>query len=168
MKRLLMVAVIILPAITGNLYGRQVNKSLGLDHVKSLQNGSGYLNTLSTKAARDFAERFPDIEGKWFAAKNGFVVRFLKDSIACRAAYDTRGNWVYTISVYDEWKLPKNVRHTVKSTYYDYTITQVEQIERPNEPVVYLVHMYDAKHWMNVQVREGEMVVVEEFRKGKP
>lgn len=167
MKRMSLVVVIFLSAITGNLYGRQVNKSLGLDQVKSLQNGSGYLNTLSTKAARDFAERYPEAEGRWFAAKNGFVVRFTLDSISCRSAYDTRGNWVYTIKVYNEWKLPQPVRHQVKGTYYDYTITQVEEIIRPNEPVVYLVHMCDSTHWKNVQVREGEMVVVEEFRKGR-
>jgi hypothetical protein len=168
MKRILMVAVIILSAITDNLYAQQASKTLGLDQVKSLQNGSGYLNHLSTKAARDFAERFPEVEGKWFAAKNGFVVRFILDSIGCRAAYDTKGNWVYTIRTYDEWKLPKQVRHLVKGTYYDYTITQVEEIDRPNEHKVYLVHMYDATTWKNVQVRDGEMVLVEEFKKGRP
>ena len=168
MKRIFMVAVILLLGITGNLYARQVNTSLGLDNVKSLQNGSGYLNHLSTKAARDFAEKFPEADGKWFAAKNGYVVRFVHDSISCRAAYDTRGNWVYTIKVYDEWKLPKNVRHLVKSTYYDYSITQVEEIDRPNDIKVYLVHMCDATSWKNVQVRDGEMIVVEEFKKGKP
>jgi hypothetical protein len=167
MKRILMVAVIILSAITSNLYAQQASKSLGLDQVKSLQNGSGYLNHLSTKAARDFAERFPEVEGKWFAAKNGFVVRFVIDSIGCRAAYDARGNWVYTIRVYGEWKMPKQVRHLVKSTYYDYTITQVEEIDRPNEHKVYLVHMYDATTWKNVQVRDGEMLLVEDFKKGK-
>jgi hypothetical protein len=167
MKRMSLVAVIILSAITSDLYARQVNKTLGMDNVKSLQNGSGYLNHLSTKAARDFAERFPEIEGKWFAAKNGFVVRFVLDSIGCRAAYDNRGMWVYTIKVFPEAKMPRNVRHLVKSTYYDYTITQVEEIDRPNEPKVYLVHMCDANTWMNVQVRDGEMLVVEQFKKGK-
>lgn len=166
MKRLLMVAVISLSAMTSNLHARQVSKSLGLDNVKSLQNGSGYLNHLSTKAARDFAERYPEVEGKWFTAKNGYVVRFTQDSIQCRAAYDLRGNWVYTIKMYNEWKLPRTIRHLVKSTYYDFTITQIEEIDRPNEQRVWLVHMYDATTWKNVQVRDGEMQVVEEFRKG--
>jgi hypothetical protein len=165
MKRMLMVAAILLSSIAGNLYARQVNKSLAMDNVKSLQNGSGYLNHLSTKAARDFAVRFPEVEGKWFAAKNGFVVRFTIDSIGARAAYDNRGNWVYTIKTYNEWKLPKQVRHVVKGTYYDYTITQVEEIDRPGEHKVYLVHMYDATTWKNVQVRDGEMVIVEDFKK---
>lgn len=166
MKRMSLVVVIFFYAITGSLYG-QVNKTIGQVQVKSLQNGSGYLNTLSIRAARDFAERYPEVEGKWFAAKNGFVVRFTTDSISCRAAYDLRGNWVYTIRVYNEWKLPQAVRHLVKGTYYDYTITLVEEIDRPNEPKVYLVHMYDATTWKNVQVRDLEMVVAEEFKKGK-
>jgi hypothetical protein len=168
MKRMLMVVVIFLTAITGNLYARQAAKTIGLDNVNSLQNGSGYLNHRSTKAARDFAERYPDIEGKWFAAKNGFVVRFYQDSINSRAAYDMRGNWVYTIKVYDESKMPKAVRHLVKGTYYDYTITQIEEIDRPNELKIYLVHMCDSTTWINVQVRDGEMAVAEEFKKGNP
>lgn len=162
---MLVVVVIFLTGITGNLYARQSPKTIGLDNVKSLQNGSGYLNHLSTKAARDFTERYPDIEGKWFSAKNGFVVRFYLDSISCRAAYNNRGAWVYTIKVYEEAKLPKAVRHLVKSNYYDYAITQIEEIDRPNERLVYLVHMHDATTWLNVQVSEGEMVVAEEFKK---
>jgi hypothetical protein len=167
MKRALMFAVICIWAITGSAYGRQASQSIVLDNVKSLQKGNGYVNNISIKAARDFAARYPDVEdARWFIAKNGFIVRFELDSIDSRSAYNLRGAWVYTIKVYPEKKLARSIRHLVKSTYYDYTITQIEEIDRPNEHKVYIVHMYDSTTWKNVQVREGEMRVVEEFRKG--
>ena len=62
--------------------------------------------------------------------------------------------------------MPRAVRAQVKSTYYDCTITQIEEIELPGGPVVYLVHMYDATTWKNVRIRDGEMDLVEEFDKG--
>lgn len=167
MKRTILFAVICIGAITGNAYGRQASQSIVLDNVKSLQKGNGYVNNISIKAARDFAERYPAVEdARWYIAKNGFIVRFALDSIDSRSAYNLRGAWVYTIKVYPEAKLSRNVRHLVKSTYYDYTITQIEEIDRPNEPRVYIVHMYDSTTWKNVQVRDGELRVTEEFKKG--
>jgi hypothetical protein len=167
MKRALMFAVICIWAITGSAYGRQASKSIVLDNVKSLQKGNGYVNNISIKAARDFAERYPEVvEPRWYIAKNGFIVRFELDSIDSRSAYNLRGAWVYTIKVYPEKKMARSVRHLVKSTYYDYTITQIEEIDRPNEQKVYIVHMYDSTTWKNVQVRDGELKVMEEFKKG--
>ena len=167
MKRQLMFAVICMWAITGSAFGRQASPSIVLDNVKSLQKGNGYVNNISIKAARDFAERYPSVEdARWYIAKNGFIVRFALDSLDTRSAYNLRGAWVYTIKVYPEKNLARSVRHLVKSTYYDYTITQIEEIDRPNEHRVYIVHMYDSTTWKNVQVRDGEMKVVEEFRKG--
>lgn len=166
MKRALMYAVICIWAITGSAYGRQASQSIVLDNVKSLQKGNGYVNNISIKAARDFAERYPEVEEpRWYIAKNGFIVRFELDSIDSRSAYNLRGAWVYTIKVYPEKKMARSVRHLVKSTYYDYTITQIEEIDRPNEHKVYIVHMYDSTTWKNVQVRDGELKVLEEFKK---
>lgn len=168
MKSFIIVAVIAISAIPASLFARQVTKTVVYDKVQSLQKSSGYLNNLSMKAARDFAERYPAAENeKWFFVKKGFIVRYKIDSIDSRTAYDVKGRWVYSIKVYDEWKLPQPVRHLVKSSYYDCVITQVEEIDRPSEVKVYLVHMYDSTTWKNVQVRDGEIRLVEEFRRNK-
>ena len=80
--------------------------------------------------------------------------------------YNRIGDWQYTIVNYDEKKLPEDIRAMVKSTYYDYAITQVEEIVQQiqNEPS-YLIHMKDDKTWKNVLVCNGEMVVVEDYDK---
>ena len=61
--------------------------------------------------------------------------------------------------------MAKAIRHIVKSTYYDYSITLVEQIELPNEPVKYVVHLQDAVSWKNVLVSNGELNLIEDRKK---
>ncbi len=53
----------------------------------------------------------------------------------------------------------------VKSQYYDYTITLVEEIEVPMKPLVYVVHMEDSATLKNVRVSDREMEVLEEYKK---
>ena len=128
----------------------------------------GYLNDISTYASRDFLKRFKDPKDiLWSHVNKGWVVTCTENGINTRTAYNLAGSWVYTIKYYDEWKLPKDVRTLVKSTYFDYTITQVEEIVQQisTEPT-YLVHLKDDKSWKNVLVSNGEMVVMEEFDKG--
>jgi hypothetical protein len=98
--------------------------------------------------------------------KDGYLVRFTTDSIQAKSAYDRRGHLLYTIKFYGESTLPFAVRDVVKRTYYDYTITQVEEIEQPGQRTVYQVHMQDAKTWKNVRVCNGEMELVEDYKKG--
>jgi hypothetical protein len=62
--------------------------------------------------------------------------------------------------------MSRDIRAQVKSTYYDYTITLVEEIEQINNPLVYLVHLADASTWKIVSVCDGEMETVQDFRKG--
>jgi hypothetical protein len=73
----------------------------------------------------------------------------------------------FTISYYDEKKLPDEIRSIVKSTYYDYSITCVEEIHIDSK-IIYIVHMQDDKTWKNVRICDGEMEIVEDFDKSSP
>lgn len=136
------------------------------DNIKMLNPGGVYLNNINTRALRDFVCRYEDAsEVTWYGVKDGFIVRFFTDSLPARSAYKKNGHWVYTILTYYESKMPQPVRHLVKSTYYDYSITLVEQIEQPNEPVKYVVHLQDAVSWKNVLVSNGQMDLIEDKKK---
>lgn len=138
----------------------------GKENVKLLNPGKGYLNSVNTRAIRDFLckyEKATDVV--WYAVDKGFIVRFVTDSNAARAAYRSNGLWVYTIKQYLEKKMPKQVRHLVKTTYYDYDITLVEEIEQPNESIKYLVHLQDNASWKNVLVSNGQMELIEDKKK---
>ncbi|MGI8952391.1 MAG: hypothetical protein ACR2FN_12510 [Chitinophagaceae bacterium] len=68
---------------------------------------------------------------------------------------------------YDETKLPHDVRAQVKSTYYDYAITTVDEVHYQGQ-IVYLVHMQDANTWKIIRVNsDGEMDVYQAFDKAK-
>jgi hypothetical protein len=144
----------------------QKSKPLVPDNVKILHPGNGFLNSVNTRALRDFLSKYENAtEVTWYKADKGFIVRFLVDSIFSRAAYKTNGHWVYTIKQYMEKKMPRSVRALVKSTYYDYNITLVEEIEQPNESVKYVVHLQDDVSWKNVLVSNGQMELIEDKKK---
>lgn len=166
MKRTLISTATAFLSVTGTACGQQMHTSLAVNKTETIRQGSGNLNYLSTRAVRSFTRLYPDATAVyWYEAQNGFIATFRDGDIACRAAFGLRGNWIYTVRTYTEDKMPKSVRHIVKSTYYDYTITVVEEIIRPREALAYHVHMKDRDTWLNVQVSNGEMIEVEKFQK---
>jgi hypothetical protein len=155
--------------ITLSLVGEaisQTSKPLMPDNLKLLNPGNGYLNSINSRALRDFFGKYENAtDVAWYTVGKGYIVRFRIDSAFSRSAYNTKGNWVYTIKQYAEKQMPKAIRALVKSTYYDYMITLVEEIEQPNDHIKYLVHLQDNISWKNVLVSDGQMEVVEEKKK---
>lgn len=162
------VLVTLLFIVTGFLQQAmsQQSKPIVPDNVKILHPGSGHLNSVNIRALRDFLTKYEEASGvTWYKADKGFIVRFVIDSMSARSAYKSNGSWVYTIKQYMESRMPRQVRHLVKSTYYDYAITLVEEIEQPDETVKYLVHMQDSVSWKNVLVYNGQLELVEDKKK---
>lgn len=127
-----------------------------------------YLNNISTTAQRDFLKRIDNpTDVKWFKLPDGFIAKCSLNTDRTTVAYDRSGNWVYTMRSYPEKRMPRDVRALVKSTYYDYQITVVQEILKGRNPVVYIVHMQDSVSWKNVRVSDGEMDVMEEYNKTK-
>jgi hypothetical protein len=144
----------------------QTSKPIVPDNVKILNLGNVYLNSVNSRAIRDFLSKYENATGvAWYAVDKGFIVRFLIDSVSARSAYKKNGNWVYTIKQYMEEKMSKQVRHLVKSNYYDYAITLVEEIEQPDEGIKYIVHLQDNVSWKNVLVSNGQLEVIEDKKK---
>jgi hypothetical protein len=165
MKQLLL-AIGLVVSISG-VCAQQVSTTSTRLNSQPPKKESVFLNDISMRAARDFEKKFGKVADKqWYKAGDGYVVKFTISSILHRSVYNSRGIWIYTIKYYNESIMPRAVRAQVKGTYYDCTITQVEEIEQPDGPVIYMVHMYDATTWKNVRLWDGEMEVVEEFDKG--
>jgi hypothetical protein len=165
MKKALLILLVLMQGMLMDAMS-QTSKPIVSDNVKVLNPGSGYLNSVNTRAIRDFLckyEKATDVI--WYKVDKGFIVRFVLDSVSGRAAYKSNGTWVYTIKQYQEAEMPKQVRALVKSTYYDYNITLVEEIEQPNELVKYLVHLQDDVSWKNVVVSNGQMELIEDKKK---
>ena len=127
-----------------------------------------YINNINVSAVRDFVKRFHEQDNaRWYKLKDAsLLVKFDRPDTAFRVAYNTKGSWIYTLQTYHEKQMPRDVRALVKSTYYDYSITQVEEIDHVDGvSTVYIVHVKDDSSWKTLRVCNGEMDVLETLYK---
>ncbi len=123
-------------------------------------------SSANTKAANDFNKRFNNASGAWWISDNNSIASYFKeDGFTNKVCYDRKGNWMYSMIFYNESKLPKDVRATVKSAYYDMAIVLVKEMQT-TEGKVYVVNLEDKTNIRIVKVNdEGEMETVKEIIK---
>jgi hypothetical protein len=121
---------------------------------------------VNTKAIKDFQARFNTANNNmWFEDKAGFVSYFVQNGYGDRAFYDKKGHWEYSLIFYGEDRLPHDIRAAVKSVYYDFAITLVEEVQTP-DALVYVVHLEDKSNLKIVKInRDGEMQTMQELTK---
>jgi hypothetical protein len=170
MKNVMLTTMIAVTLITGSATAQQVNRPLATEGMQSLQMNTLNVSKVHVRAMRDFLKRDKTASNvDWMIVETGYVVKYFDENNSnCRTVYNNRGDFVYTIRQYYENKMPHDIRHMVKSQYYDYTITLVEQIEQTRQPLVYVVHLEDATTLKNVRVREREIEVMSEYMKCNP
>jgi hypothetical protein len=124
------------------------------------------LSSVNKKAANDFKERFGSPAGtRWFSDNDGFTSYFKVDGFTDKVCYDKKGNWMYSMILYNESKLPKDVRAIVKSVYYDMTIVLVKEIQTAKGKG-YVINLEDKTTIRIVKVNvEGEMETIQEIIK---
>jgi hypothetical protein len=124
------------------------------------------LKKANSKAAKNFSQQFKDQpNAEWFVEDQVITAYFKNDDITTRSVYDKKGNWIHTMLVYPESRMPNDVRRTVKNEYGDYNITQVQEIKE-GDKTFYVVHLQDGKKYKQVGVCDGEMNVISEFSEG--
>lgn len=153
--------------VTGKALAQQAGNSTITDKLKWLQVSGTYPNNINIRAVRDFLKRNKNaIDAEWNVIDDGFVVKYSCNDKICRTVYNRKGEFLYTIRQYDEAQMPRDVRRIVKSRYFDYVITLVEEIDRPSKSIVYVIHLQDAASIINVQVSDGEIEVAGDYIKG--
>ena len=168
MKKLLIATGLSIVALTGCAYSQQSGNALATANVKTLKPKGQYLNDVNVRAMRDFITRYGDVEDvRWHNSNGSYIAVFFRDSIQYRVMYSSRGDLNYVMKYYEEKQLARNIRAIVKSTYYDYKIYIVQEIETPDHPSIYIVNLQGDTDWKKVKLCQGEMEVVEEFKKGK-
>jgi len=123
-------------------------------------------NSVNVKAVRDFKNRFAaPASVRWYPLENGSIAYFPENGYNTRVYYNKKGRWEGTLTLFNEDKLPKDIRAIVKSTYFDFSITVVEMVETPANGV-YLVHIEDKTSIKIIRVTlDGEMDVMEDLQK---
>ena len=146
---------------------KSIPESKKLDLKKS-DSGFIYRNEINTKAVRNFIRDFKNVSNAvWYKSANGLTVAyFATDKIRTWVFYNDNGDHEYTLRHYGEGELPSDVRHTVKSKYYDFSIYHVSEITR-NEKIAYTIHLEDKKSWKTVRVMDGELELIQELNKSQ-
>ena len=122
---------------------------------------------VNINAARDFNKNFKNAtDVKWVQHENGASVYFTNDGKKMRSSYNTKGKKEYTLKYYDESGMSSDLRHRIKSNYYDYTIAIVTEVTRNNQ-TYHLVKMENQKEYLTLQINDEEMTVFEITNKAK-
>ncbi|HUR12443.1 MAG TPA: hypothetical protein VM012_13795, partial [Flavitalea sp.] len=140
------------------------------EKVKSESNFSAAaekLSSINKRMSRDFTRSYKDAQEIKISSNGEEKITFIScfiDGIRNRIAYDKKGNWHSTLRFYDEDAMPKDVRHLVKSNYYDYAINGVTEVKFNNK-LAYVISLEGKTDWKKVKVVDGEMEVMEAFKK---
>jgi len=126
------------------------------------------LNKVRLHALNDFNSKYKSVtDASWYQTANGFVAKFNSSNAAATVAYNNNGKWLYTFRTYDEKNMPNDVRSLVKSTYYDYSIMNIKEIEVPREDSkTFLVYVQDTNNIKVLRIHEGVMEVLQEYSRG--
>jgi hypothetical protein len=119
----------------------------------------------AVRATRDFWHRAGEQkEEQWYKSPRGYVAEYEAGPVKGRFVYNQKGDWSYSILTYGEKQLPEEVRQQVRSSYYDYGITWVKEVDE-DDAVVYVVHLEGEASWKEVAVQNGEMRVLKAMYK---
>jgi len=126
------------------------------------------VETISPKALKDFAKKYKNvINESWQKNKDEFTISFLSCGVSNMVYYSTKGMWLGNVKGYSEDRLPHDIRGAVKSVYYDYSITYVNEVETVDSHGIptYVIHLEDKNNIKLIRISGGEMETFKEYIK---
>ena len=117
------------------------------------------ITSVNIKAVRHFSYSYKSIsDAKWFKTEGGCLASFLSKGIYTKVVYDQQGWWLYNLLEYTEANLAFEIRHRVKSKYYDDDILVVHHYEFDSNKTVYIIRMQDKQsNIKTIKVGEDEI-----------
>jgi hypothetical protein len=97
---------------------------------------------VNARAMRDFSKRFAGKQANWTSTGEVFLAKFSDETIRTVVGYGLMGRRLYTIKHYSEKEMPRELRHLVKSEYYDYKIDLINEVRIPqSKNEIYIIHL---------------------------
>jgi len=121
--------------------------------------------SVNAKAVKNFSKNYKN-NAAWSEITDGYIANFSEDGIKTKVYYDKKGRLIGQLRSYEESKLPRDIRHLVRSQYYDFHINYVNELSALNT-TVYLVKIEDKTSFKTIRVVDGEMTETEAFDKSK-
>lgn len=122
---------------------------------------------INQKAVKDFQKAFKGITNPaWCKTYDGgYVAQFMTGTTSNMVAYNNKGTWNHTIRKYHADKLPRNIKAAVRSVYYDYVITGVDEVT-VDDQLIYLIRLQNEISIKTIRFFDSEMEEVQSLRKG--
>lgn len=118
-------------------------------------------NDVSSKVVKGFYKSYGEQPAEnWYRSSRGYSVSFENDGIKTLVYYTPGGLEESRTKFYFEKNLSPDVRHTVKSNFYDYTILYVTEVQK-NDATAYYIKMQDNTTIKTVKVVNDDYEVVE-------
>lgn len=131
-------------------------------------NGNEKITNITSRAVRHFLVNFSEVSNEtWYSTPDLFVAMFKLNDIDYRVDYDRYGNWIETYRTYGETKMSRELKDIVNSSYWDYHIYLVQEIQQPLHPVTYIIHLENKTRLINLQVSDGVIYEWQKFNKSK-
>ena len=113
---------------------------------------------INTKVISNFDHMFKDAKNVvWTKDKHNIDrVYFERSGKVTRAAFNTKGQFLYSITTYGEDLLPKDVLLRVKQAYYGKSIFGVTEVSALGKSA-YLIILEDKTSWLHIKVLDDEM-----------
>ena len=141
--------------------------SIPLSRQLNFEMGSApiFRNDISIKAVRNFIRDYENVSDvEWFPSDNGFAVYFTMNGVKTKVLYYKNGDYKSMFRYYFEDKLPREIRHLVKSKYYDFSICCIIEFNF-NGQTIYEVKMEDKISWKIIKVVNGVIETTQEYFK---
>ncbi|MEO8414757.1 MAG: hypothetical protein ABI472_13915 [Ginsengibacter sp.] len=144
--------------------------ALVVDVSNSAKGKTATLDDINTKALNNFKKAYKEATSvKWVKGNLAITAEFASNGIQTVVYYDTKGRWQGSVKNYKEEKFNSKVRGIVKSTYYDYKIDYVQEIETIDTHGIptYLAYIEDDTNFRVVRIDDGLMDVYQQYKKQK-
>ncbi len=115
-------------------------------------------SNINTKVVNSFNKMFSDASNViWTKDKNKIDrVYFETKGKVTRAAFNQKGQFLYSITTYTEEMLPQDILLQVKQSYYGRSIFGVTEVTALNK-TAYLITLQDKTTWLQIKVLDGEI-----------
>jgi hypothetical protein len=125
-----------------------------------------FRNDIPIRAIRNFIAKYNEVANlHWYTIEEGFIAKFVADSIEVRTEFDTKGFWTETINTYNEENMPPAIKDVVKYSYKDFNVIVAYKIENPKTSW-FVIKIENKTQLKTLKIKDGEMETIGDFVKG--
>ena len=100
---------------------------------------------------------------QWNLSDNHYLATFKNDGQVCRALFDAHGGFLYSMKYGTQDNLPRDIYRMIKSTYIDFAITLVTEVNTP-EQQAWIVNLQDKNELVIAHVVDEQLEELHRYK----